>query len=91
MTDGNDIPKTLITDCQATDANANKMTIPIEGSQMKTLNDDQSLYGGKITFSEDQTLYGGQMKSPSECQTLNEAQMTFSGDQTLYRGQMKTL
>lgn len=91
MTDGSDIPKTLITDCQATDTNANKMTIPIEGSQMKTLNDDQSLYGGKITFSEDQTLYGGQMKSPSECQTLNEAQMTFSGDQTLYQGQIKTL
>lgn len=31
--------KTFITDCQATAVNANKLTIPSKGSQMKTLSD----------------------------------------------------
>ena len=62
LMDVTNTPKTFITDCQATAVNANKLTIPSEGSQMKTLNDDQSLYGGQMTFSGVQTTYTGQMK-----------------------------
>ncbi|KAF6344888.1 hypothetical protein mRhiFer1_010264 [Rhinolophus ferrumequinum] len=87
MTDVTDNPKTSFTDCQKITIAANKRTIPNEGSQMKTLNDDQTLYGGQMTFSGNQTLYRGQMAFSGD-QTLYEDQVTFSGNQTLYRGQM---
>ncbi|EQB77481.1 hypothetical protein CB1_000365069 [Camelus ferus] len=90
MTDVTDTPKTLFTDGQDTMIDANKMTIPKEGSQVKTFSGGQTLYGVQMTFSGEETLYGGQMKTTGEYQTLHGGQMTFSGDQTLYGGQMKT-
>ncbi|KAB0405698.1 hypothetical protein E2I00_015750, partial [Balaenoptera physalus] len=91
LMDVTDTTKAFITDCKVTTVNANKMTIPIKGTQMKILDDDQNLSGGQMTFSGDQTLYWGQMKSPSECQILSGAQMTFPGDQAVSGSQMKTI
>ena len=89
--DVTDTPMTFITDCQVTAVNANKRTIPNEGSEVKTLNDDQSLCGSQMTISGDQTLYGGQMKSPTVCQSLSGTQKTFTADKTIYGNQMKTM
>ncbi|CAI9153754.1 unnamed protein product [Rangifer tarandus platyrhynchus] len=65
-----DTPKTFITDCQVIAINSNKLIIPNEGSQMKTLNDDQSPYGGQMTFSGVQTTYLGQIKTLNDEDTL---------------------
>ncbi|TEA37081.1 hypothetical protein DBR06_SOUSAS210247, partial [Sousa chinensis] len=91
LMDVTDTTKAFITDCKVTPVNANKMTIPNKGSQMKILDDDQSLSGGQMTFGGDQTLYEGQMKNPSECQILSGAQMTFPWDQAVSGSQMKTI
>lgn len=86
MTDGNDNPKALFTDCQKITTTADKMTIPNESSQMKTLSDDQTLYGGQII-----TLKGVHMKTFSGDQTLTKGHtVTFSGNQTLDGSQMTT-
>ncbi|TKC45108.1 hypothetical protein EI555_001570 [Monodon monoceros] len=91
LMDVTDTTKAFITDCKVTTVNANKMTIPNKGSQMKILDDDQSLSGGQMTFGGDQTLYEGQMKNPSERQILSGAQMTFPWDQAVSGSQMKTI
>ncbi|XP_053060233.1 Kruppel-like factor 18 [Acinonyx jubatus] len=71
--------------------NWNQMTTLCEEQQMKTLSDDQTLYGDHMTFTGGQTLYGGQMESYSGDQMLYGGHMTLSGYQTLYGGQMKSL
>lgn len=75
LMDVTDTLKTFITDCQATAVNANKLTVPSENSQMKTLSDDQSLYGGQMTFSGVQTAYLGEMKKLSDEDTPHRVYM----------------
>ncbi|MXQ99831.1 hypothetical protein E5288_WYG021428 [Bos mutus] len=75
LMDVTDTLKTFITDCQATAVNANKLTVPSENSQMKTLSDDQSLYGGQMTFSAVQTAYLGEMKKLSDGNTPHRVYM----------------
>nr|XP_008514246.1 PREDICTED: seminal vesicle secretory protein 2-like [Equus przewalskii] len=100
MTDVTDTPKTSFTDCQKITITASKMTIPNECSQMKTLSDDQTLFGGQMTFSGDQILTEHHTVTSGCDQTLNGREMTtlceeqihtLSDDQVLYKGQMKTL
>ncbi|XP_055442078.1 Kruppel-like factor 18 isoform X1 [Bubalus kerabau] len=75
LMDVTDTLKTFISDCQATAVNANKLTVPSENSQMKTLSDDQSLYGGQMAFSGVQTTYLGQMKKLSDEDTPHRVYM----------------
>lgn len=85
MTDVIDNPKTTFTACQK--ITANKIAIPNEGSQMKTLSDDQILYGGQMTVPKE-----NHMMTFSAKQTFTEGHtMTSSGNQTLYWNQMTTL
>ncbi|KAI5934510.1 Kruppel-like factor 18 [Manis javanica] len=87
MTGGNDNSKALFTDCQDMTITADKMTIPDEGSQVKTLSDDQTLCGGQII-----PLKGAHMKTFSGDQTLTKGHtVTFSGNQTLSGSQVTTL
>ncbi|XP_036174221.1 Kruppel-like factor 18 [Myotis myotis] len=95
-----DNPKALFTDCLKTTITANNMTISKESSQMKTLSDEQTVYGGQMTFGGDQTPYGGQM-TPLKGgypvtfignHIFTGGQVTtYSSDKTLYGGQMGTL
>nr|KAF6319784.1 hypothetical protein mMyoMyo1_008521 [Myotis myotis] len=56
MTGVTDNSKTLFTDYQSTTITAKNMTISKEGSQKETLSDEQTVYGGQMTFGGDQTL-----------------------------------
>ncbi|XP_036210287.1 Kruppel-like factor 18 [Myotis myotis] len=87
MIGGTDNPKTLFTDCHRTTITANNMTISKEGSQMKTLSDEQTVDGGQMTFVGEQTRFGGHMTFGGK-QTRYGSQMTFGWDQNHYGSHM---